>query len=103
VGSLQLADPEKANYPLFLKRANVLYQRFNLIFGKFVLERGHPVPASADNGEEFFVRLFLDFIGRKRSQLQVLAEHCVARSVCTVTGRAFRLISIKCALRKSIS
>src|SRR6266404_2985671 len=87
---------------LFFQRADVLHQIANLISGEFAIKRRHSFFALADDGEEFVVRLFLDVVRTQWTQLQVLAEHGVARSVFAMAGRTFRLVDIGSAVGEGV-
>src|SRR6266478_1771268 len=87
---------------LFFQRADVLHQIVDLIFGEFAIKRRHSFFALADDGEEFVVRLFLDVVRTQWTQLQVLAEHGVARSVFAMAGRTFRLVDIGSAVGEGV-
>ena len=90
-------------FALFFQRADVLYQIVDLIFGEFTVKRRHPVFAFADDGEEFVVGSLLNVVRTQRAQLQVLAEHGIARAVSAVAGRTFRLVDIGSAVGEGVS
>jgi hypothetical protein len=77
--------------------ANVLYQIADLIFGEFAIKRRHPVLAFADDGGEFVFGLLLHVGSSEGADLEVLAEHGVARSVGGVAG--WNNSSCRCRVR----
>src|ERR1700726_2357719 len=87
-----------SRFALFFQQADVLHQIADLVFGEFAVKRRHPILALADDGEKLVVRSLLHLVRTQGTQLQVLAEHGVARSVFAVAGRAFCLVDISSAV-----